>query len=47
MKNYDKISKIQNNSIQLSLLLSIPVRLGLVIASDEIVNGLFGYGFYK
>ncbi len=46
LKNYDKISKIQNNSIQLSLLLSIPACLGLVIASDEIVNGLFGYGSF-
>ena len=44
LKNYLKVEKIQNDSIQLSLLLSIPASLGLVIASEEIINGLFGYG---
>ena len=41
-----KISKIQNKSIELSLLLSIPASLGLIIASEEIVNALFGYGSF-
>ena len=45
-KNYSKISSIQNKSIQLSLLLSIPASLGLIIASEEITNGLFGYGSF-
>ncbi len=45
-KNLDKVSKIQNQSIQLSLLLSVPASLGLIIASKEIVNGLFGYGSF-
>ncbi len=45
-KNYSQVSNIQNKSIQLSLLLSIPACLGLVIASEEIVNGLFGYGTF-
>ena len=40
------ISNIQNKSIQLSLLLSLPASLGLIIASEEIVNGLFGYGSF-
>ncbi len=46
-KNYSKITNIQNKSIQLSLLLSIPASLGLIIGSEEIVNGLFGYGSFS
>tara|TARA_X000001036_G_scaffold28187_1_gene23307 strand:+ start:160 stop:1686 length:1527 start_codon:yes stop_codon:yes gene_type:complete len=46
LKNYSKASNIQNRAIQLSLLLSIPASLGLIIASEEIVNGLFGYGTF-
>ena len=45
-KNYSKIADIQNKSLQLSLLLSVPASLGLIIASKEIVNGLFGYGSF-
>ena len=45
-KNFSKVSMIQNKSIQLSLLLSMPASLGLIIASEEIVNGLFGYGSF-
>ena len=45
-KNIFKISNIQNKSIELSLLLSIPASLGLILASDEIVNALFGYGSF-
>ena len=45
-KNFLKVSLIQNKSIELSLLLSIPASLGLIIASEEIINGLFGYGSF-
>jgi putative peptidoglycan lipid II flippase len=45
-KNISKISSIQSRSIELSLLLSIPASLGLIIASEEIVNALFGYGSF-
>ena len=45
-KNFSKINNIQNRSIQLSLLFSVPASLGLIIASEEIVNGLFGYGSF-
>ena len=45
-KNYSKISNIQNKSIQLSLLFSMPASLGLIIASEQIINGLFGYGSF-
>ena len=45
-KNFLKVSNIQNKSLQLSLLFSMPASLGLIIASKEIVNGLFGYGSF-
>ena len=46
-KNNLNIIKIQNKSIELCLLLSIPACLGLIIASEEIVNALFGYGNFS
>ncbi len=47
MKNIKKISDIQNKSFELSLLFSIPASFGLVIASNEIINALFGYGSFS
>jgi putative peptidoglycan lipid II flippase len=47
MKNVKKISDIQNKSFELSLLFSIPASFGLVLASNEIVNALFGYGSFS
>ena len=46
-KNHSGISKIQSQSIELSLLLSIPASLGLILASEEIINALFGYGSFS
>ncbi len=46
LKNFSKVSNIQNRSIELCLLLSIPASVGLIIASKEIVSGLFGYGSF-
>ncbi len=46
-KNISKISNIQSRSIELSLLFSIPASLGLIMASNEIVNALFGYGSFN
>ena len=47
LKNFLKISKVQNKSIELSLLFSIPACMGLVLASEEIINALFGYGSFS
>jgi len=47
MKNIKKISNIQNKSFELSLLFSIPASFGLILASNEIVNSLFGYGSFS
>ena len=46
-KNIKKISDIQNKSFELSLLFSIPASFGLILASNEIVNALFGYGSFS
>ena len=46
-KNLKKISNIQNKSFELSLLFSIPASFGLILASDQIVNALFGYGSFS
>ncbi len=47
MKNIKRISNIQNKSFELSLLFSIPASFGLILASNEIVNALFGYGSFS
>ena len=46
-KNIKKLSNIQSKSFELSLLLSIPASFGLILASEEIVNALFGYGSFS
>ena len=46
-RSVKKISDIQNKSIELSLLFSIPASIGLILASNEIVNALFGYGSFS
>ena len=46
-KNIKKLSNIQSKSFELSLLLSIPASFGLIVASEEIVNALFGYGSFS
>ena len=42
----DKIKIIQNKSLELSLFLSIPAAIALLIASEEIISSLFGYGSF-
>ncbi|MDC1130640.1 lipid II flippase MurJ, partial [Pelagibacteraceae bacterium] len=46
-KNTKEMSNIQNKSLELSLLLSIPASFSLIIASEEIVSALFGYGSFS
>jgi putative peptidoglycan lipid II flippase len=45
-KNLKKISNIQNKSFELCLLFSVPASFGLILAAEEIVNALFGYGSF-
>ena len=46
-KNKEKISLIQNKALELSLFLSIPATIALVIGSEEIISALFGYGNFN
>ncbi len=46
LKDQKSVELIQNRSVELSLLLSVPATFGLLIASEQIVNCLFGYGSF-
>ena len=46
MKKRNKIFLIQNKALELSMFLSIPATIALIIASKEIVSALFGYGSF-
>ena len=46
-KNSKKIDLIQNKALELSLFLSIPAAIALLIASNEIISALFGYGQFS
>ena len=44
--NKNQVINLQNRSIELSLFLSIPGAVALIMASKEIVTSLFGYGSF-
>ena len=46
-KNKKKINLIQNKALELCLFLSLPASVALLIASDEIISALFGYGQFS
>jgi len=46
MNDQNSVNLIQNKSIELSLALSLPATFGLLIASKQIINCLFGYGSF-
>ncbi len=43
-KNKKKIDLIQNKALELSLFLSLPASVALLIAANQIISALFGYG---
>ena len=45
-KKIKKINLVQNKSLELSLLLSLPASFALLVASEEIISSLFGYGSF-
>ena len=45
-KKKNKIQLIQNKALELSMFLSLPATLALMIGSEEIVSALFGYGSF-
>ena len=44
--NSEKIINLQNRSLELCLFLSVPAAAALVLASDQIITSLFGYGSF-
>ena len=45
-KKKNKILLIQNKALELSLFLTLPASAALLIASEEIISALFGYGSF-
>ena len=45
-KKKDKILLIQNKALELSLFLSLPASVALIIGSENIISALFGYGSF-
>ena len=45
-KKKDKILLIQNKALELSLFLSLPASVALLIGSEQIISALFGYGLF-
>ena len=43
----DMIILIQNKALELSLFLSLPASVGLLIGSEQIISALFGYGSFN
>ena len=46
MRKKVKILQIQNKALELSMFLSLPASVALLIGSEQIVSGLFGYGSF-
>ena len=44
--NFKQITNLQNRALELCLFLSIPAAIALVLASEEIITSLFGYGSF-
>jgi len=44
--NYKEALNLQNRALELCLFLSIPAAAALVLASEEIITSLFGYGSF-
>ena len=45
--NFKLINNLQNRALELCLFLSIPASIALVLASEQIVTSLFGYGSFN
>ena len=44
LKKKNKILKIQNKALELSMFLSLPASIALIVSSEQIISSLFGYG---
>ena len=45
-KEKEKITLIQNKALELSMFLSLPATIALLVGSEEIISALFGYGSF-
>ena len=45
-KKKEKILLIQNKALELSLFLSLPASVALLLGSEDIISALFGYGYF-
>ena len=45
--NYKYVMNLQNRALELCLFLSIPAAVALILASEEIITSLFGYGSFN
>ena len=45
--NFEKITTLQNRALELCLFLSVPAATALVLASEQIITSLFGYGSFN
>tara|TARA_Y100000996_G_scaffold235424_1_gene185108 strand:+ start:175 stop:1704 length:1530 start_codon:yes stop_codon:yes gene_type:complete len=46
-KKKNEIQYLQNKALELSMFLSIPATIALMIGSEEIISALFGYGSFS
>ena len=46
-KNFAETNDLQNRALELCLFLSVPAAVALVLASQQIVTSLFGYGYFN
>ena len=44
--NFEKVTNLQNRALELSLFLSIPAAVALMLAANQIITSLFGYGSF-
>ena len=42
----EQITDLQNRALELCLFLSVPAATALVLASEEVITSLFGYGSF-
>ena len=47
LRKKKKIIQIQNKALELSMFLSLPAAIALIIGSEEIISALFGYGSFN
>ena len=46
INNIEEINNLQNRALELCLFLSVPAAAALILASEEIITSLFGYGSF-